>query len=276
MKTRRIPFIKMHGAGNDFVFLTREKTDVRITPGLARLLLDRHFGVGGDQLLVFTPGTSATPARLEFYNADGSTAEMCGNGTRAAAHYLTTFKGLRRDFTIRTKAGLIGIGLAGGRIEVDMREPILEGARIPVKARGEIRDHALKIGGKAYRIHAVSMGNPHAVVFVKDVASFPVREIGPMIENHPFFPNRVNVEFVQVVNRSLVKARVWERGAGETLACGTGACAIAVASARAGLTHRAVSIDLPGGRLEARWADDNRVYLGGPAEVVFEGTFLIA
>ena len=274
-KARRIPFIKMHGAGNDFVFLTREDTDVAVTKALARKMLDRHFGVGGDQLLHLTPGTSATPPRLKIYNADGSTAEMCGNGVRAVAFYLREFKGARKDFIINTDAGPIGIALEGDKIEVDMGEPVLEGRRIPVKARGEIQDHALKVNGRTFRVHAVSMGNPHCVIFVKNVAAVPLAEIGPAIERHPFFPNRVNVEFVQVVSKTLVRVRVWERGAGPTLACGTGACAVAVAGARAGRTARSIRIDLPGGRLAARWdAESTRVYLSGPAEVAFSGFFL--
>ncbi len=263
----------MHGAGNDFVFLSRENFKGAVTPRLASLLLDRHFGVGGDQLVVLSKNGPG-PA-LDFYNSDGSMAEMCGNGTRAAAAYLRDEKGFRESFTIKTRARRIGIRLENGKIEVDMGEPILEGRTIPVKAAGEIVDRPFKVAGQTFRIHGVSMGNPHCVIFVKDVRHFPVREVGPLIENHPFFPRRVNVEFVQVMSRSRVKARVWERGAGETLACGTGACAIAVASARAGKTGRSIKIDLPGGQLGARWGADNHVYLTGPAETTYTGEFLL-
>jgi len=275
MKTRRIPFIKMHGAGNDFVFLTREQTDIPVTKELARRILDRHFGVGGDQLLVLKPGTSATNPSLKIYNSDGSSAEMCGNGVRAVAYYLSQFKGIDKSFIIETDAGPIGIGLEGGRIEVDMGRPILEGSKIPVSAKGPIANRPLKVVGKIFRIHGVSMGNPHSVIFMKGIDKFPIEKWGPLIEHHPFFPRRVNVEFVEVLSKDHVKARVWERGAGVTLACGTGACAIAVASARAGLTGRQVRIDLPGGRLEVRWDGDDHVYLSGPAEVVFEGMYLV-
>lgn len=265
---KNIPFVKMHGAGNDFVFLVKEKTKVAITPTLARRFLDRHFGVGGDQLLVLDGYD------LDIYNSDGSMAEMCGNGVRAVATHLVQSKGLKKDFVIRTKAGPIGIGLSRAGIEVDMGRPILEGSKIPVRAKGEIVRRPLRVGAKTFDIHCVSMGNPHCIVYVKDVNRFPVKEIGSLIETHPFFPNRVNVEFVQVVNRSHVRARVWERGAGETLACGTGACAIGVASARYGKTGRNVKIDLPGGRLQVRWAENDHVFLTGPAEVSFQGEFV--
>ena len=269
-----IPFIKMHGAGNDFVFLTREKTQIPISRRLAQLLLDRHFGIGGDQLLVLRNQKKRT-CQLQIYNSDGSQAEMCGNGVRAVAHYLNRFKGVKKDFTILTKAGPIGIGFKNGKIEVDMGRPLLEGSRIPAKAHGEITGRPLSIADKVFRIHAVSMGNPHCVIFVKNVRSFPVEKYGPLIENHPFFPSRMNVEFAEVVNSKWVKARVWERGAGETLACGTGACAIGVAAARIGKTARQVTIDLPGGQLGVRWGENDHVYLTGPARVSYEGYFLL-
>jgi diaminopimelate epimerase len=262
----------MQGAGNDFVFLTRENVKASVDRRLAQRLLDRHFGVGGDQLLVLDRPVKKREFDLTIYNADGSQAEMCGNGVRAVAFYLRDARRLTDNFTINTKAGPIGIGLKGKAIEVDMGEPILEGERIPVKARGEIVNFALKVGKTTFRLNGVSMGNPHAVVYVNDVDHYPVREIGPQIENHPFFPRRVNVEFVQVLGKNHVKARVWERGSGETLACGTGACAVAVASARLGKTGRNVRIDLPGGQLRVRWdKNNNRVYLSGPAEVSYKG-----
>ncbi|OVE75816.1 diaminopimelate epimerase [bacterium F11] len=270
-----MPFIKMHGAGNDFVFLSRENTSIPITNKLAQLLLDRHFGVGGDQLLVLTPGTSTQIPSLKIYNADGSLAEMCGNGVRSVAFYLMKYKQYRKNFSLQTDAGEIGIQFKGKKIEVDMGEPVLEGRKIPVRARGPIVNKSIQVKGKTYKIHAVSMGNPHCVIYVKNVTQFPVKEIGPLIEKHLFFPNRVNVEFVQVLRQNHVRVRVWERGAGETLACGTGACAVAVAGARFGNTSRNVKIDLPGGSLQVRWGENNHVYLSGPSEVTFSGTFLI-
>lgn len=270
---KKIPFIKMNGAGNDFVFINNDKARVAITPRLARRLLDRHFGVGGDQLLILSTRKQSPRFVLDIYNSDGSKAEMCGNGVRAVATYLTEHQGIKKDFIIKTKAGPIGIEIKKTHIDVDMGTPILEGSKIPVRAKGPIVHHSLRVGSKTYKIHGVSMGNPHCVIYVDRVDRFPVQMVGPLIENHPFFPNRVNVEFVEVLNRTHVKARVWERGAGETLACGTGACAIGVASARFGKTGRDVHIDLPGGRLGVRWASNNHVYLTGPAEVSFEGEF---
>jgi diaminopimelate epimerase len=259
----KIPFIKMHGAGNDFVFLSREKTKVPVTPALAEKLLDRHFGIGGDQLLVLDGEKTKTPS-LKIFNSDGSQAEMCGNGVRAVGFYLKTKRGVKKSFVLKTKAGPIGIGLSNGAVDVDMGPP-----------RSAVVIRAITVGGKKFQLHCVSMGNPHAVVYVKDVKNFPVTTIGPLIENHPYFPKRVNVEFVQVLSSSHVRARVWERGAGETLACGTGACAIAVASARFGKTGRSIKIDLPGGQLRVRWEKNNHVYLSGPAEVTYEGEFYV-
>ncbi len=272
---KKINFVKMHGAGNDFVFLSADKFKGKVTPALARVLLDRHFGIGGDQLIYLANGKSKAQPRLAFYNSDGSQAEMCGNGTRAAAAYLRDQKGYRKDFTFQTQTRKIGIRITGRKIDVDMGEPVLEGTKIPVKAKGPVIARPFSIAGKDFRIHCVSMGNPHCVIFVNDVDAFPVREIGPLIERHPFFPKRVNVEFVEVKSRTHVKARVWERGAGETLACGTGACAIAVAAARFGKTGRNVKIDLPGGQLGVRWAQDNHVFLTGPTATTYTGQFLL-
>jgi diaminopimelate epimerase len=272
---KKIPFIKMHGAGNDFVFLTRDNFKAPMTPKLAERLLDRHFGIGGDQLLLLSDAKKGQTPSLVFYNSDGSQAEMCGNGTRAVAAYLRDEKGFRHDFQIKTQTRSIGIGVKGKNLEVDMGEPVLDGRKIPVDADSDIRGLPFSVAGRSFEIYGVSMGNPHCVIFVDDVAAFPVGEIGPQIETHPFFPKRVNVEFVQVMSRSRVRARVWERGAGETLACGTGACAIAVASVRAGCTNRTIAVDLPGGKLGARWAENNHVYLTGPTETTFKGEFLL-
>ncbi|MCG3204999.1 MAG: Diaminopimelate epimerase [Elusimicrobia bacterium] len=272
---KKIPFVKMHGAGNDFVFLNRDNFKGTVSPGLARRLLDRHFGIGGDQLLVLTPKREGGRPLLEFYNADGSQAEMCGNGTRAAALYLRDHKGVRNNFEIQTKTRLVGIRIEKGTIEVDMGRPVLEGSLIPVKAKGPIINRPFTVAGKTFKIHSVSMGNPHCVIFVRDVERFSVQQIGPLIENHPFFPKRVNVEFVEVMSPTHLKARVWERGAGETLACGSGACAILVASARFGKTRRSVKIDLPGGRLGVRWEDNQHVYLTGPTAITFKGDFFL-
>lgn len=277
-KNKAIHFFKMHGAGNDFVFLTPEMAGRPITSALAKRLLDRHFGIGADQLLVLKTLSGPPSYQLDFFNADGSMAEMCGNGTRAVAHFLREFKNVKRNFAIKTRRGLVGIRYGSrGDIEVDMGKPILDGPKIPVKAQGEIVNHRLKVGKEAYLIHAVSMGNPHCVIFVHDVKRFAVTTVGPLIERHSFFPNRVNVEFVQRISSTHVKARVWERGAGETLACGTGACAIVVAGVRGKKTSPSLIIDLPGGRLKARWdqRENGHVFLSGPAEVTYEGRFYV-
>ena len=272
---RAIPFLKMQGAGNDFVFLNRAEVSAPVTAALARRLLDRHFGIGADQLIVYTPGTKRHVPEIRFFNADGSEAEMCGNGMRAAANYLREAENRRQDFIVRTKTRAIGIGVSNGRINVDMGEPVLEGREIPVAADGPILDRPLTVGSERLRIHAVSMGNPHCVIFVPRLDRLAVAQLGPRIERHPFFPRRVNVEFVEIRDRKHLRARVWERGAGETLACGTGACAIAVAAARAGKAERDVTVELPGGDLRVRWANNNRVYLSGPSANVFKGEFFL-
>lgn len=272
---KKIKFIKMNGAGNDFVFIDGLSSRAAVTPSLARKMLDRHFGVGGDQMLVLGRGKNASSYKLSFYNSDGSTAEMCGNGARAAGAYLHGVKGIKKDFSFQTKAGVIGINAIGGRITVNMGRPILEGKKIPTRGAGEIVNRPLKAGGKTFKIHAVSMGNPHCVIYVNDVKNFPVTTYGPLIENHSFFPNRVNVEFVQILSKNRVRARVWERGAGETLACGTGACAIMVAGARVGKTSPSLAIDLPGGQLKATWEKNGNVHLTGPAEISYEGEFYV-
>lgn len=271
---KKIPFIKMDGAGNDFVFLDKKTYSGPLSPKLVRLLMDRHFGIGGDQLLFLNAANKKKPSLL-IYNSDGSQAEMCGNGVRAVAFYLQKFRGWNRPYTLQTKAGPIGINFQGKRIEVDMGKPIFHGPKIPVKAPGMVMGYPLHVGGERFEIHCLSMGNPHCVIFVKDVKRFPVEKFGPMIENHPFFPKRVNVEFVQVLSRKQVKARVWERGAGETLACGTGACAIGVVAAHLNKTMRNIDINLPGGKLGVRWGENQHVFLTGPAEVTYTGQYLL-
>jgi diaminopimelate epimerase len=271
---KKIPFIKMHGAGNDFVFLDKKSFKGSLNPKTVRLLMDRHFGIGGDQLLFLNARNKKRPSLL-IYNSDGSQAEMCGNGVRAVGWYLNRFRGFKKDFVLETKAGPIGILYRGQAVEVDMGKPIFEGERIPVKAKGLVTAFPFHVGGERFEINCVSMGNPHCVIFVKDVKKFPVEKFGPMIENHPFFPRRVNVEFVQILSKGRVRARVWERGAGETLACGTGACAIGVIGAWTNKTDRNLKVILSGGELGVRWAEDGHVFLTGPAEVTYEGEFLI-
>ncbi|MGK7346100.1 MAG: diaminopimelate epimerase [Candidatus Nitrospinota bacterium M3_3B_026] len=271
----KLEFTKMHGLGNDFVVVDLRKKKFPRLAEKARLICDRRFGIGCDQVIVIMKSRRAD-YRMRIYNPDGSEAEMCGNGIRCFAKYLWD----RRDPVIRRKksldvetpAGIIRPRVAeGGMVEVDMGEPVLDGEAIPSLFKGRVVDEPLAAVSKRYRITAVSMGNPHAVIFTDDVEGVNLERVGPAIENSQKFPNRTNVEFVEVKNRRRVKARVWERGAGATLACGTGACAVAVASALNGRTGRKVAVELPGGTLVIEWTRSNRVLMTGPAAEVFRG-----
>ncbi len=266
-------FVKMHGLGNDFMVMDCRKRNI---PGVARLikrLSDRRFGVGFDQALILRDSEVAD-FRMDIYNHDGSRVEMCGNGIRCLASYIWS-RGLSRKspLAIETLAGVMRPERRKGLVLVDMGEPVLEGRRVPAGRDGVIKDFPLKAGDRTFGVTCVSMGNPHCVIFVEDVDSFPVEVYGPLLENHRFFPKRTNVEFIEVVNSRRIKMRVWERGSGETLACGTGASAAAVASHLGGFTSRSVSVSLRGGVLNIEWGRDNRVYMTGPAEEVFEGRF---
>ncbi|MBF0171490.1 MAG: diaminopimelate epimerase [Nitrospinae bacterium] len=275
-----VPFVKMHGAGNDFVMLDLRKMKLPQLKKKAAFLLDRRFGIGGDQIITIEPSKKAD-YRMRIFNADGSEVEMCGNGIRCFAKYLWD----RKEKIIRKTGGLAVETLAGiirpkmiddNRVQVDMGEPILDGRAVPTTLDGQVVDRAVKIAGAEYRITAVSMGNPHAVIFTDDVDGTPLEKVGPPIETATdLFPKRINVEFVEVMSKSKVKARVWERGSGITLACGTGACAVAVASALNGKTGRKVAVHLPGGRLDIEWTKENRVLMTGPAAEVFAGTITL-
>ncbi|MBI5445170.1 MAG: diaminopimelate epimerase [Deltaproteobacteria bacterium] len=270
-----MPFTKMHGLGNDFVVVDCRSQEWGAWPELSRRLADRRFGVGCDQVLLLYPSAVAD-FRMDIYNADGSRVEMCGNGVRCFAKHLRD-KGITSAGQIRveTLAGIVVPRFAGSLVEVDMGEPVFEGRRIPVAADGFVREHALELADRSVAVTCVSMGNPHAVVFVDQAEGFPVEAVGPQLETHPFFPNRVNVEFVQVLSDRELRMRVWERGAGVTLACGTGACAAAVVSAWTGRTGRTARVVLDGGPLEIRWDETSgRVFMTGPAETVFEGEYL--
>ena len=285
-KNKKIPFIKMQGTGNDFVLLDAVSNDLGglDLPAVSRKLLDRRFGIGADQLLVLLPSSGPAPQgksrlRMRIFNVDGSEVQMCGNGIRCLAKYAWS-RGLAsrsKSLEVETLAGIIIPEAKDGLVRVDMGLPRLEGREIPALADGRIIDYPLKIEETLFAVTCVSMGNPHTVIFVGDVAAFPVGFYGPKIENHPFFPERTNVEFIQVVSRQELKMRVWERGSGETLACGTGASASAVASALKGLTSGRVSVELAGGRLEIEWDknENGHVYMTGPAEEVFEGEIFI-
>ena len=270
-----LKFTKMHGLGNDFMVIDLVSQHAQIKPAQVKQWADRHFGIGFDQLLIVEPpGDPSVDFRYRIFNADGSEVEQCGNGARCFARFvsdkrLTTKKRIR----VETKSGVIELNLQQDRqVSVDMGAPILEPVRVPFDAPNEAISYPLEVLGETVQLAAVSMGNPHAVLVVNDVAGAPVERLGPAIEHHPRFPNRVNVGFLQVVDAHSAKLRVWERGAGETLACGTGACAAAVAGIRQGLLQSPVQITLPGGTLTLEWAGPGHsVMMTGPASRVYEG-----
>ncbi|HWR58098.1 MAG TPA: diaminopimelate epimerase [Thermodesulfovibrionales bacterium] len=286
-------FTKMHGLGNDFVLIDCRGLELPGLPKLAEKLCHRRFGIGADQLLLLRSSTVAD-FRMQVFNGDGSEVEMCGNGIRCLAKYIWE-RGLseKRAISVETLAGVMRPEKAGGLVKVDMGEPVFEPEKIPVdivqssrfKVQGSeeenaalstqnskpIMDYPLKVEDREFKITCVSMGNPHAVIIVDNVKNFPVAYFGPRIESHPLFPRRTNVEFIEVSGPSEIVMRVWERGAGETMACGTGASAVAVACSITGLTARKVTVHLAGGDLAVEWAGDNHVYMTGPAVEVFTG-----
>jgi diaminopimelate epimerase len=275
-------FTKWHGLGNDFIFIetTPETIPMERFIHFTCSICDRHFGVGGDGL-VFVFCDDEGTVNMRIFNADGSEAEMCGNAIRCVAKYAYQ-RGLTRDtiFPVKTKAGVKvpELILNDGTIDavkVDMGEPVLEPEQIPVAGNsGESAvNQELCIDDRLLCFTAVSMGNPHCLIFVSDVESAPVQTLGPRLECHSIFPKHTNVEFVEVIERGEVKVRVWERGVGETLACGTGACATVVGGALAGYLERLVRVHLPGGQLIVKWAENNHVYMTGPATEVFQGHF---
>ncbi len=280
---RMLRFTKMHGAGNDYVYVDGIRDAApEDAPALSIRVSDRHKGVGSDGLVYLLPSTVAD-VRMRMWNADGSEAEMCGNAVRCVGK-LAYERGYARKgtVTVETMSGVktLVLDVRDGLVaaaRVDMGEPVFEPARIPVSFEGELvmgKDFLRKtvlVDDKRFEISCVSMGNPHAVTFVEDVAKFPVEKWGPLLENHALFPKRCNIEFVQVLGPDRVRARVWERGSGETQACGTGACAVGVLCATLGRTGRGLSVELPGGTLGIEWAEDGRVLMTGPAESVFDG-----
>lgn len=270
-----IEFTKMHGLGNDFVVIDATARPVKLEPGQLRLLADRHFGVGCDQvLLVEAPRCPGTDFRYRIFNADGGEVEQCGNGARCFVRYVRE-RGLtdKDEIVVETAGGIIRPRIeADGRVTVDMGPPRFAPGDIPFIAGEEAIQYELDVAGRRVAIGAVSMGNPHAVLQVNDVDAAPVAEVGAALECHPRFPSRVNVGFMQIVDPTRIRLRVFERGAGETLACGTGACAAVAVGRRRGLLDEEVAVDLPGGRLTVRWSgDDNPVWMTGPAERVYEG-----
>jgi diaminopimelate epimerase len=265
-------FLKMHGLGNDFVVFDARDSAFSLDTLQIRKVADRHFGIGCDTVVVIRPGGAAADAVVQFFNADGAEAESCGNATRCVARLLLDERGLAR-VKLSTKGGMIVCSDAGkGLVTLDMGEPQIEWAQVPLASAVDTVDFPLDIGGSNVSASAVSMGNPHCVLFVPDAEKAPVTVLGPKIETLPLFPNRVNVEFAQVLDASRIRMRVWERGVGVTLACGTGAAATAVAAARRGLTGRKVEIVLDGGSLQIEWREaDNHVLMTGPTATPFRG-----
>ena len=281
-------FTKMEGCGNDYIYVNgfEEKIPQVEKPGLVRRLSDRHFGIGGDGVIFINPAEEAD-FEMEMYNADGTRAEMCGNGIRCVGKFVYD-KGLTDkeqitvvsagkvkvlELTVEKMTGQQGRGVVT-RVRVNMGSPILEPALIPVEAEGSRAiNEPITVDGREYRMTCVSMGNPHAVIFTEGVADLELEQIGPLFENHERFPKRTNTEFVEILDRQTVFMRVWERGTGETLACGTGCCATAVACVLNELTDDKVTVKLLGGELLIEWdRENNLIYMTGPATTVFEGT----
>lgn len=274
-------FTKIHGLGNDFVMVNCMERELTNVPELAQRVCERHFGIGADGLILVLPSKVAD-FRMRIYNIDGSEAEMCGNGIRCFAKYVYE-NGLTKERVVRveTLAGIIVPELIVeegkvNQVKVDMGEPRLVPAVIPVNLDGEsVINRKVTLDGNKYAITCVSMGNPHCIIFVDKVASINLAKVGSGIEHDPLFPRKTNVEFVEKINDHELIMRVWERGCGMTLACGTGTCATAVAAVLNGLTGRKVTVHLPGGDLIAEWADNNHVYMTGPACEVFHGEYLL-
>lgn len=275
-------FTKMHGIGNDYVYVSAFDQPAPADPHkLAITVSDRHFGIGADGLILIVPSERAD-ARMRMFNADGSESEMCGNGVRCVAKYIHDHGIARKPrVTVETGRGVLTLDLDiekgnAQRVTVDMGTPILQSAEIPTTLPGDPPvDVPILVNGTSWRLTAVSMGNPHAVLFVDDVDAVPLEVLGPLLETHEAFPRRVNVHFVQVLGPNEVKMRTWERGSGVTLACGTGACAVCVAGVLTGRTGRAILAHLPGGDLELSWPDPSgHVLMTGSATEVFSGEWL--
>lgn len=273
-------FTKMQGCGNDYVYVNGfvEKIDTEAKPDIVRRLSDRHFGIGGDGVIFINPSEIAD-FEMEMFNADGSRSQMCGNGIRCVAKFVYDY-GLtdKTSLTIESFGAIkyIDLTVENGKVslvKVNMGAPILTAKDVPVLSENEqVIDEEIEVEGKNYRMTCVSMGNPHAVVYMDDVKNLDIDKVGPYFENHKRFPERVNTEFVKVIDRNTVEMRVWERGTGETLACGTGCCAIAVSCILNGLTEDKVTVKVLGGELLCEWdREANLVYMTGPAVTVFDG-----
>jgi diaminopimelate epimerase len=280
-----IAFTKYHGLGNDFVLVdNRHQKDPSLTPEQAVKWCDRNFGIGADGVIFVLPGQQGTDYTMRIFNSDGSEPEMCGNGIRCLAKFIADLETADghpaappKAYTIHTLGGTITPTLQpDGQVTVDMGEPRLLAGDIPttlVAADQRVISQSLTVAEQDWIVTAVSMGNPHCITFVDDATAIDLAQLGPQFEHHPAFPERINTEFIEVMERDYLKMRVWERGAGATLACGTGACAALVAAALTERSDRAATVELPGGPLRIEWsAIDNRVYMTGPAERVFTGS----
>ncbi|MEG4214239.1 diaminopimelate epimerase [Microcoleus sp. Pol14C6] len=275
-----IEFAKYHGLGNDFILIdNRQSSEPVIAPEQAVDLCDRHFGIGADGVIFALPGQNDTDYTMRIFNSDGSEPEMCGNGIRCLAKFIADLEGseAKTQYRIHTLAGVITPELrSDGQVKVDMGIPRLLAAEIPTTlaaADAKAIDVPLEVADKSWSVTCVSMGNPHCITFVEDVATVALETVGPQFEHNKAFPQRTNTEFIQVIRSDYVKMRVWERGAGVTLACGTGACAAVVAGVLVGKCDRVTAVELPGGVLEIEWAEvSGRIYMTGPAQRVFTGS----
>ncbi|MEG4005640.1 diaminopimelate epimerase [Microcoleus sp. Pol11C1] len=275
-----IEFAKYHGLGNDFILIdNRHSSEPVITPEQAVDLCDRHFGIGADGVIFALPGQNDTDYTMRIFNSDGSEPEMCGNGIRCLAKFIADLEGseAKTQYRIHTLAGVITPELrSDGQVKVDMGVPRLLAAEIPTTlaaADAKAIDVPIEVADKSWSVTCVSMGNPHCITFVEDVAAVALETVGPQFEHNKAFPQRTNTEFIQVIRSDYVKMRVWERGAGVTLACGTGACAAVVAGVLVGKCDRVTAVELPGGVLEIEWAEvSGRIYMIGPAQRVFTGS----
>lgn len=276
-------FTKMHGAGNDYIYVNCFKEKIEDINATAKAVSDRHFGIGSDGLVLICPSDRAD-FRMDMYNSDGTQAEMCGNATRCVGKYVHD-KGLtdKTEITLETLAGIkiLKLNLNGAgeveTVEVNMGSPELTPKNIPINSDlDRFIQEPVTVDGKEYLVTGVSMGNPHAVTYIDDTDSLQIEKLGPKFENHELFPKRINTEFAQIVDRKTIKMRVWERGAGETLACGTGACATMVAANLSDLVDDEADLALLGGTLHIRWDKaENNIYMTGPAQFVFDGTITI-
>ncbi|MDY6804827.1 MAG: diaminopimelate epimerase [Cyanobacteriota bacterium] len=274
-----IKFTKYHGLGNDFILIdNRHQSEPILTQNQAVQLCDRHFGIGADGVIFALPTkVEGTDYTMRIFNSDGSEPEMCGNGIRCLAKFIADLDSEKKtEYRIHTLAGLmIPKLLPDGLVKVDMGLPKLLASEIPTTlatAESKVVEQPLEVEGKVWPVTCVSMGNPHCITFVEDVASIPLETLGPKFEHHSVFPERTNTEFIQVIEPNYIKMLVWERGAGATLACGTGACASVVAGVLSGKCDRLVTVELPGGPLEIEWSEiDQKVYMNGPAQKVFVG-----